>query len=270
MTYQAIAFDLDGTLLNSKGVILESSKQAIENARQKGLKIILVTGRHHTAVKPYYYELELDTPIICCNGTYIYQPQNDEVLFANPLSEAQAKKVIEICERYDMQLLMYSRDTMNYTKLNPHMEKFTKWVQSCPENVRPDVRQIDNFHNLLEQREIIWKFVISHPDRQQMEKAVAELPEQEFSAEWSWIDRVDVANNGNSKGGRLLDLLASWNIDPQKVIAFGDNHNDTSMLTAVGLGVAMGNGEEEVKQQAKLVTLSNDEDGIAEVLNKYL
>ena len=103
-----------------------------------------------------------------------------------------------------------------------------------------------------------------------MDKAVAELPPAEFSCEWSWIDRVDVANNGNSKGGRLLELLNRWQIDPQNVIAFGDNHNDTSMLTAVGLGVAMGNAEDDVKRQVKRVTLSNDENGIQQVLNELL
>ena len=226
MTYQAIAFDLDGTLLNSKGQILDSSKQAIQAARNKGIKVILVTGRHHTAVKPYYYELDLDTPVICCNGTYVYQPQTDEVLAANPLSAAQAEKVISVAEQYGIHLLMYSRNTMNYMQLNPH--------------------------------------------RSLMDKAVAELPPAEFSCEWSWIDRVDVANNGNSKGGRLLELLNRWQIDPQNVIAFGDNHNDTSMLTAVGLGVAMGNAEDDVKRQVKRVTLSNDENGIQQVLNELL
>ena len=118
--------------------------------------------------------------------------------------------------------------------------------------------------------ECIWKFVISHPERQNIEKAIAELPPTEFSCEWSWVDRVDVANNGNSKGGRLLDVLKVWDIDPQNVIGFGDNHNDISMITAVGLGIAMGNAEEEVKRRAKRITLSNEEDGIAQVLNEIL
>lgn len=271
MTYQAIAFDLDGTLLNPQGQILDSSKQAIQRARDKGLKVFFVTGRHHTAVKPYYHEINLDTPIICCNGTYVYHPQTNEFSFGNPLSAKQAEKVISVAEKYQIQLLMYSRDAMNYMTLNPHMEKFLKWVNNCPENMRPLVNQVDDFRTLYNRpEECIWKFVVSHPEREVIEKAIAELPPTEFSSEWSWIDRVDVANNGNSKGGRLLDVLNVWHIDPQNVICFGDNHNDTSMITAVGLGVAMGNAEDEVKQQAKRVTLSNAEDGIAQVLNELL
>lgn len=271
MTIKALAFDLDGTLLNAKGQILESSKKAIQQAREKGITVFLVSGRHHTAMKPYYHELQLDTPMICCNGTYLYNPKNNEVSFANPLPVPQCEKVIEIAEKHNLHLLMYSRDAMNYGKLNPHMEKFLKWVNSCPVEVRPEVNQIDNFKAIYQDpNQPIWKFVISSPNREDMENAVKELPVSEFSCEWSWIDRVDIANNGNSKGGRLLELLKQWNIDPENVIAFGDNHNDISMLKVVGLGVAMGNAEDEVKSQAKKVTTTNDEDGIAQVIAEYI
>lgn len=271
MTFQAIAFDLDGTLLNSQGQILTSSQRAIQNAREKGIKIILVTGRHHTAARPYHYQLGLDTPIICCNGTYIYDVETDSMPIANPLSKTQAAQVIEVAEKYGTHLLMYSRDAMNYLQLNDHMRKFSQWVASCPESVRPHLQQVQDFRQLLgKDNEVIWKFVVSHPDRAVMEQTVAALPAADFSCEWSWIDRVDIAKNGNSKGRRLLELLNTWKIDPRNVIAFGDNHNDISMLTSAGLGIAMGNAEPAVKQQATLVTLSNDEDGIAAALAEHL
>lgn len=270
MDYQVIAFDLDGTLLNSKGQILTSSKAAIQRCINKGFKVVLVTGRHHTAAYPYYHELNLTTPMICCNGTYVYQPQTDSVLSANPLSFEQARTIIQLAEKYGMHLLMYSRNEMNYSSLNEHMRKFSKWVESCPEAIRPKIREVSDFNGLLKDGEIIWKFVISHPDRDLMQATVNALPSSEFSCEWSWFDRADIANRGNTKGARLLELLNSWRIDPQAVVAFGDNHNDISMLSAVGLGIAMGNAETEVKECAKLVTLSNDEEGIASVLASIL
>lgn len=270
MKYKVIAFDLDGTLLNNQGQILPSSQQAIQNAIQQGIKVVLVTGRHHTAVRPYHYQLGLTTPIICCNGTYLYDVETDTTPLANPLSNAQAEQVISIAEKYQTHLLMYSRNAMNYQYLNEHMRKFSEWVKHCPDFVRPHLQQINDFRALLTADETIWKFVISHPDRQVMEQAVAELSPQQFNCEWSWVDRVDVANQGNSKGNRLTELLEQWHIPIEQVIAFGDNHNDISMLQSVGLGVAMGNAEPEVKQIAKVVTLSHNEDGIAEILNQYL
>ncbi|MEE6031465.1 pyridoxal phosphatase [Avibacterium paragallinarum] len=269
MNYQAVAFDLDGTLLNSQGQILAENKQAIAQLKQQGIKVMLVTGRHHTAVIPYYVELGLDTPIICCNGTYVYDVQNDKVLAANPLSQQQAQQILDTATKHHCHLLMYSRNAMNYAELNPHMEKFLKWVASCPENVRPLVRKVESIQEVIDHDTPIWKYVISTPNRAIMENVIADLPVEQFSCEWSWVDRVDIANAGNTKGSRLLEVLQQWQISPQQVIAFGDNHNDISMLTAVGLGVAMGNAEDEVKHQAKLTTTSNDEAGIAEVLAKY-
>ncbi|MFZ7200798.1 pyridoxal phosphatase [Avibacterium avium] len=266
MNYQAVAFDLDGTLLNSQGQILAENKQAIAKLQQQGVKVLLVTGRHHTAVIPYYVELGLTTPIICCNGTYVYDVQNDKVLAANPLSQQQAQQIYDTATKHHCHLLMYSRNAMNYAELNPHMEKFLKWVASCPERVRPLVRKVESIQDVIDHDKPIWKCVISAQNKDIMNQVVAELPIEQFSCEWSWVDRVDIANAGNTKGARLLEVLNQWQIAPQQVIAFGDNHNDISMLTAVGLGVAMGNAEDEVKHQAKLTTTSNDEAGIAEVL----
>lgn len=270
MKYKVIAFDLDGTLLNSQGNILPSSKKIIQACLAKGIKIILVTGRHHTAAYPYYHELNLDSPMICCNGTYIYQATTNQILSANPLSLYQAKNILHIAEQYDLHLLMYSRDAMNYVISNEHMKRLSQWVETFSPNIRPNLRQIPDFYALLNDNETIWKCVISHPDRDLINQALQNLSSEKFSCEWSWIDRVDIANTGNTKGNRLLELLHLWNIDPRNVIAFGDNHNDISMLKAVGLGIAMGNAEDIIKQQADLTTLTNDEDGISSILTSLI
>ncbi|MDI3365974.1 MULTISPECIES: HAD-IIB family hydrolase [Pantoea] len=71
MSYRVIALDLDGTLLTPTKTILPQSVEAITQARQAGVKVIIVTGRHHCAIHPFYQTLALDTPAICCNGTYL-------------------------------------------------------------------------------------------------------------------------------------------------------------------------------------------------------
>ncbi|MGP1954130.1 MAG: HAD-IIB family hydrolase, partial [Arsenophonus sp. NC-QC1-MAG3] len=72
MSYRVIALDLDGTLLNPQKQILPQSLIAINQARRKGIKVIIATGRHHVSIHPFYQALNLDTPAICCNGTYLY------------------------------------------------------------------------------------------------------------------------------------------------------------------------------------------------------
>lgn len=72
MSYRVIALDLDGTLLDDQKRILPGSLTALNLARKAGVKVLIVTGRHHVAIHPFYQALDLDTPAICCNGTYLY------------------------------------------------------------------------------------------------------------------------------------------------------------------------------------------------------
>lgn len=270
MSYQAIAFDLDGTLLSSQATILESSKQAIQRARKKGLKVFIVTGRHHTAVRPYYAELGLDTPVVCCNGTYLYDFQTDRVLDSNPLTQEQASLLIKQAKSENIHLAVYTRDAMTYEQLNAHFTKLLKWVESCPADVRPNVHQVEDFQTFFEQGTTIFKILISDPDLDKMQNFVKKLPLDQFSAEWSWVDRVDITRIGNSKGSCLSGLLTREKISPENVIAFGDNFNDISMLKLVGMGIAMGGSEQEVQASAKRVIGSNNEDSIAQTLNELL
>lgn len=263
MRYQAVAFDLDGTLLSPNATILESSKLAIQKVREKGVKVYFVTGRHHTAVRPYYAELDLDTPVVCCNGTYLYDFKNEKVLTGNPLSADIATKIINDAQAEGIHTAVYFQDSMTYEELNPHFTKFQKWVQSCPESVRPNVHQVETFQQEIEKGTTVWKVLISDPDLAKLQKFVEKLPLEQVSPEWSWVDRVDITSVGNSKGARLTELLKMEGIELQNVIAFGDNFNDISMLEVVGLGIAMGGSEEEVQQKAKKTIGSNSEDSIA-------
>lgn len=266
MTYQAIAFDLDGTLLSSNATILESSKKAIQQVREKGVKVFFVTGRHHTAVRPYYAEMKLDTPVVCCNGTYLYDFHQDKVLAGNPLSPELASSLIQQAQAQGIHTAVYFRDAMTYEQLNPHFEKFQKWVASCPENVRPDVHQVESFQQEIDKGTTVWKVLISDPDLEKMQNFVDTLPLDQVSPEWSWVDRADITAVGNNKGACLLELLQIEGISPDAVVAFGDNFNDISMLQAVGLGIAMGGSEAEVQQAAKRTIGSNHEDSIAQTL----
>lgn len=266
MNYQAIAFDLDGTLLSSQATILEANKQAISQVRARGIKVFIVTGRHHTAVRPYYAELGLDTPVVCCNGTYLYDFAQDKILDSNPLTPTLAQSLIGSAQKEGIHVAVYTDKAMTYEVLNAHFEKLLKWVASCPENVRPNVHQVESYCSLIEQGTPILKILVSDPNKEKLQNFIKSQALAPINAEWSWVDRVDISAQGNSKGVRLLQLLVSENIDPAKVIAFGDNFNDISMLKAVGMGIAMGESEPEVQQSAKRVIGSHNQDSIAQTL----
>lgn len=270
MTYQALAFDLDGTLLTAQATILEENKAAIQRAREKGIKVFIVTGRHHTAVRPFYAELDLDTPVVCCNGTYLYDFKQDKLLEANPLSQQQAAFLIHKAKKAQIHTAVYTRDAMTYEVLNPHFEKLLKWVAQCPEVVRPQVHQVETFQTFLDNHTMIFKVLISDPDLAKMQKFVENLPLDEYSPEWSWVDRVDISRAGNSKGNRLAQLLAREGIPLESVIAFGDNFNDISMLSSVGMGIVMAEADQAVQAAARRTIGSHNEPSIAKALAELL
>ncbi|WP_127956672.1 pyridoxal phosphatase [Serratia microhaemolytica] len=271
MRYRVIALDLDGTLLDSQKRILPESLHALAQARAAGIKVLLVTGRHHVAIRPFYQALQLDTPAICCNGTYLYDPLKQQVLAADPLAKPQAQQVLQLLERSAINGLMYVDDAMLYQQPTGHVTRTLNWASSLPAALRPILQQVDSLHQAVEQVHTIWKFAIAHENlpalRQFAQQVEAELG---LSCEWSWHDQIDIAKSGNSKGKRLREWVESQGLSMEQVIAFGDNYNDLSMLEAAGLGVAMGNADQAVKQRADLVIADHQQPGIAQLILQQL
>ncbi|WP_192457182.1 pyridoxal phosphatase [Musicola keenii] len=267
MTYRVIALDLDGTLLTQKKTILPESLMALELAKQAGIKILIVTGRHHSAIHPFYQALELDTPAICCNGTYLYDYQTQRASCANPLQPHQARQVLDMLEHFAIHGLMYADDTMMYQHTTGHITRSLAWSQTLPEHQRPAFQQVENLHVATHDAGNIWKFATSHADSAALNEFAASVEhELGLACEWSWIDQVDVAQTGNSKGNLLQRWAASQGIAMNEIVAFGDNFNDISMLSNVGLGVAMGNSADDVKARADLVIGHNEQPGIADII----
>lgn len=264
--YKLLALDLDGTVLNSAHTINPRLKQAIQTISQTH-HVMIVTGRHHVAAQPYHAELGLTTPIICCNGTYIYDYQAQQVLSENSIDKANALKFIRLADQFKLKLVMYSRDSMLYSRQQPvmYMEKLLEWANSYPVEDRPSIVKVDSFIDALKDAEYIWKFVVEGNDLDNFLQT--ELVQAHFNGEQSWVDRFDFANKGNSKGNALSRYAADLKIDVKAMVAVGDNHNDISMLKLAGLGVAMGNAEPEVQQHAQLITADNDDqDALADLL----
>lgn len=271
MKYRTIALDLDGTLLNQQKQILPESLEILTQARQKGIKVIIVTGRHHVAIHPFYQALQLDTPAICCNGTYTYNYQQRRVLSGNPLTKSQAIRVTELLRNHPIQSLMYIDDAMAFEHQDDSISRWLAWSAGLPENQRPNMVHVDKFETAIDKADNVWKFATSSEDMDALNHFSA-LVEQELGLECerSWHNQIDLAQRGNTKGNRLRQWVESQGLTMDSVIAFGDNLNDVSMLEQVGMGVAMGNSSDEVKASANLVTTDNDIPSIANVIREYV
>ncbi|CDL83123.1 pyridoxal phosphatase [Xenorhabdus szentirmaii] len=270
MSYRVIALDLDGTLLDPQKHILPESLSALHEARQSGIKILIVTGRHHVAIHPFYQALQLDTPAICCNGTYSYDFRAKKVLASDPLPPLEASQALTYMQDAEIQHLMYVDEAILYE--HPHtVTRTLAWSDSLPVHQRPNLQQIRNFEEAIHNVNFIWKFATSSPNLVKLRKLSEQIEENVgLECEWSWFDQVDITKKGNSKGMRLQQWVESQGMSMKDVIAFGDNHNDLSMLETAGLGVAMGNGVDAVKERADIVIQDNTQPGIAEIIRQYV
>lgn len=271
MRYRVIALDLDGTLLTPGKTILPESLAALNQARQAGYQVMIVTGRHHVAIHPFYQALALDTPAICCNGTYLYDYQAKKVLTADPLPASQALQLIDLLDDHQIHGLMYIDDAMVYETSSGHVERTQKWAEKLPEDQRPVFRKVDSLRQTARDAGAIWKFALTDSSNDKLNQFTASVESQlGLACEWSWHDQVDIARQGNSKGNRLAQWASTQGISMDEIVAFGDNYNDISMLKNVGLGVAMGNADDAVKAHAKVVIGDNTQPGIAALLHQHL
>lgn len=269
MQHKLLALDLDGTLLNSQHTLSSVLVETLKSISQVA-HVMIVTGRHHVAAQPYHRELGLNTPIICCNGTYIYDYSTNSVLSESSIDKDLAKQFIDLSEEHDLKMVMYVADAMLYSDNRPadYIGPLLKWSHSFPETSRPNIRKVDNFYKELEATEYVWKFVVEGGNVDNFLNI--NLVKECFSGERSWIDRVDFSAFGNTKGGRLANYIESLGISLDECVAVGDNHNDISMIKSVGLGIAMKNADAVVKEHADLVTEKdhNDEFCLAKLLQE--
>lgn len=271
MTFRVIALDLDGTLLTPQKTILPESLEALRRAREAGFKLVIVTGRHHVAIHPFYQALGLDTPAICCNGTYLYDYHAKKVISADPLRPEQAIALTDMLHTHHIHGLMYVDDAMMYETATGHVLRTQNWAQRLPENQRPVFTQVPSLKEAAQEVEAIWKFALTDIDTLKLNAFATEVEQTlGLACEWSWHDQVDVAQKGNSKGKRLAEWVASQGLSMENVVAFGDNYNDLSMLEPAGLGIAMGNADDAIKARADRVIGDNTGTSIADALYQYV
>lgn len=269
MTFRLVALDLDGTLLDSHLQIRPESLASIAGLRERGVGVMLVTGRHHAAAAPYHRALGLELPAICCNGTYLYDYARGEALLPNPLSRTQALFLLRKIRESGIHALMYIRDSITYERIEPHLARMLRWIDTQHPRDRAAFQQVARFEDVAVTADIVWKFALTHPITQPLIELVAEVQrDMGLACEWSGSNRVDIAQGGNSKGALLGRWLTANRIPREEMIAFGDSPNDISMLELAGLGVAMGGCTQSVRDAADWQIGSNDSNAIAMALER--
>lgn len=261
-----IALDIDGTLFNSQGEISPLTKTTLMKAHDQGVTLMLASGRtihglHQLAIRN---DLPLDHMIfIGSNGAVLADGQTESILFEKTVDLKVAKTIIQQLKAHPVTVMIPDEEKLYIEDLNGFQVSLELQTECLTPMVLSDLSEIPFAPN---------KIVLSGPQDALLKilSEMAPIYKDVATFVLSGFNYLDITAKDTDKGSALQHYCELKDIDPSEVIAFGDNHNDLGMIRYSGIGVAMDNAIEELKAVAQRIAPSNDEDGIAHVLNDVL
>lgn len=261
--FRAIALDLDGTLTNHDKVVTPRTRQALLQAESKGAIIILASGRPTYGIVPVAECLELEKRggyILSYNGGNIVNAKTGEKLFSQFLPDAVIPILYKYAKEKNHALLGYAGNEI-ITEMPED-----QYVKEESRINKMNIRKVDNLLDALEPHPTKLLMTGDPTDMIKAEEELVEILGEKMDIFRSAPFFLELVPKGIDKAQSLLRLLSKINLTPADLMAFGDGYNDLSMLKLAGVGVAMANAAPEVRADADYVTLSNEEDGVAEAL----
>ncbi|GIP35394.1 Cof-type HAD-IIB family hydrolase [Paenibacillus sp. J2TS4] len=240
--YRLLALDLDGTLLTEDKKITAEAREWIHRATDAGVTVIFATGRGVQTTKAFWEELRLETPMVLLNGAEIWRKpgQLEERRY---LSRDEIRKLHSLAVEADAGYWGYSVESLTGRK---------DWTD--------DMFERD------------WmKFGMRHDDLDVIDRL------RKTVRSWGTLEvtcsapiNMEISCKGISKESGVRHVCQMLGIGMEEVMAVGDNMNDFRLIQSAGLGIAMGNADEKLKQAADGVTSTNEENGVAQAIQRYL
>jgi Cof subfamily protein (haloacid dehalogenase superfamily) len=264
MSYHLIALDLDDTLLRDDLTVSEPTLQALKDAVAHGTHVTIATGRMFDSAQKIARQVGLNVPIITYQGSLIKNLLDEEVLYERSVPVDVATQVYEYCLKHSLHIQSYIDDKLYTAEDNDRIRGYAK-QSNIPYTIEPNFNQIINHPK---QTKLI---IIDEPA-----KLDAILPEiKAFFGSRAHITKskpnyLEFMHPEGTKGHALRFLAAHYGIPMEETIAMGDAMNDHEMVEAAGLGVAMANAVPALKEIADFITLSNNEDGVKHVIDKFI
>jgi Cof subfamily protein (haloacid dehalogenase superfamily) len=273
---KAIFFDLDGTLLTNRSKVLPSTKRAIEEAQAQGILCGIATARSPVKLKKLIKQLHLDM-FVMYNGQLVYTPT--ELVVDRPFQEDELAEVIVFANKRRRQVLFEGREKLAGSYIvRLSLSRKVKWLVGFLPQKFPVIRMKRAFQrfNFMRPFKSYWQLPILQVPIYQVvilaaveetPKLIRKLPLSDLKRSNPYL--IEIIPKGGSKFQGIQAFLAKYNIELAETMAFGDHLNDIEMLEGVGIGVAMGNAQAELKAHADYVTTSNQKDGIASALTHF-
>ena len=285
MAISLLALDLDGTLLDSRGNISERNRLAIDNAREHGVRVALVTGRRFRDSRPVALELGLDIPLISHNGALTKHAATLQTVSVLPLPLEAAREALRVGRESDADALLSDDHeglgVLVYDHLrgeNSAAHKYVSWALRIhgEEEAGDAVLQVNSLEDYLDHDPIHLAFSGTCNEMDQLEELLkselgstvkilgTKYAEQDFTL-------LDVLNPAASKGAGVAAAAAELGVGREEIMAIGDNYNDLEMLLFAGVGVVMANAPLTLREIGGLhPTASNREDGVALAIEQFI
>lgn len=251
---KAAFFDVDGTLLShATKQVPASARRALEQLRAAGIQCVVATGRH---ICQFQHLPVNDIPFdgyITLNGQ-ICLDENRKILYGNPVEGKAKEQILRMFEEKEQAVLLVEEDGLYLNQINDRVH----YVQECISSPVAEVKPYSG-------KEIYMGIAYIKPEEEDL---LEPLWEDCLITRWN-REAVDIIAKGSGKAEAIRQYLEARGICREETIAFGDGHNDLEMIRFAGIGVAMGNGEEVVRQSADYVTAGIDEDGIELALKHF-
>ncbi|NLR91868.1 Cof-type HAD-IIB family hydrolase [Flammeovirga agarivorans] len=263
--YKMLVLDMDDTLLNDDHIISERNKEMLMKAQEEGIKVVLASGRPTPAMLSFARELELDrfgSYIISYNGGTLIDMADESVVFSQSLSVNNIHTLYDFANENNVDIITYSADSII-------SESHSKYIQVELDITKMSFDQVTDFKGAVD-FEPIKCIMLEEPSKLQEVKPVLESKFPELSVSFSKPFFLEVTQTGIDKAATLSKLAEITGIKREEIIAVGNAGNDLSMVEYAGLGVWVDNVTEELRHKADVIVASNNDDGVAEVVEKYL
>lgn len=259
-----IVTDIDGTIANADNIISEKTKDCFGKLKNSGVKVVVATGRMLPAAKIMAQRLNLDTPLIAYQGAIIQNMDESVPILANYVDEGSALKIIKYLKNKKVHTQVYINDEILVENDNDIVKAYAEKMETGYRVVK-DLAKLDlsAVQKILaiDMNPAIASEVCKEGEEQFSDNVCITLSTPYF---------CEFTNPLGHKGAALEFLADYYNIPVSETMAFGDQNNDITMIKSAGIGVAVGNATEELKNVADFVTKSIDEDGVVYAIEKFV
>lgn len=258
-----MALDLDDTLLGRDLVFTPRVRRAVQAAMDAGLMVTLATGRMFRSALPLARELGMTLPIICYQGALIKDPLTTEVLFHRPVPLENARQIIQMARNWGLHVNVYVDDELYVARVTPEAKSYVRIAQV----------PVHPVGDLLEFLKSPPTKVVIVSDEATIDRVMGDL--RKMFGQTLYVTKslpmfCEIAHPGCNKGTALAFLAAHLGVSREETVAVGDGLNDLEMVQWAGLGIAMGNAPQQLRDAAGWVTGPLQEDGAAQALERIL